>query len=45
MSKSQPKNVVEEGRIFFFYRSETTAKTWVETARNMKYPVIWWQTE
>ena len=26
LSKSQPKNVVEEGRIYFFYRSETTAE-------------------
>ena len=27
LSKSQPKNVVEEGRIYFFYRFETTAET------------------
>ena len=32
LSESQPKNVVEEGRIYFFYRYETADKTWVETA-------------
>ena len=44
LSRSQPKNVVEEGRIYFFYRSEATPKKAValSSACGSTLPVTYW---